>query len=172
MTRLRLLALTLCALGTVLLGSFGIWALVTAHDLRATAATANTALTSRAATASAEQAVTRAVNTIFSYDYADVARTRTAAQAALTGPAIRQYNQLIAVVERQAPKEKLDVTTRVTRIGVEFLTGSQARLLVFASQQDTRAGTTQASYSGTMFAVTAVSAGGRWKIENIDTFTG
>jgi Mce-associated membrane protein len=169
--RRRLLLLVLCGVGTVVFGSFGIWASVAAHSLRSTAASANTALTSRAATASVEHAVTSAVNTIFSYDYADVARTRTAAQAVLTGPAVRQYDQLFALVERQAPKEKLDVTTKVTNIGVEFLTGNRARLLVFANQQDTRAGTTQTSYSGAMFAVTATQVRGHWKIENIDTFT-
>jgi Mce-associated membrane protein len=52
------------------------------------------------------------------------------------------------------------------------LTGGRARVLVFANQQDTRAGTRQASYGGAMFAVTAVLRHGRWLIANIDTFTG
>ena len=98
--------------------------------------------------------------------------TRAAAQELLAGHAIRQYNQLFALVQRQAPKEKLVVTTRVSNVGVELLTGGRARLLVFANQQDTRAGTGQASYGGAMFAVTAVSEHGSWKIENIGTFTG
>ena len=63
------------------------------------------------------------------------------------------------------------MTTKVTSIGVELLTGDRARLLVFANQQDTRAGTTQASYGGAMFAVTAIHVRGNWKIESIDTFT-
>ena len=57
----------------MLFGSFGIWAAVTAHDLRRTAARANAALTDRPATAAVEHAVTSAVNKIFSYDYTDVA---------------------------------------------------------------------------------------------------
>jgi hypothetical protein len=32
--------------------------------------------------------------------------------------------------------------------------------------------TSQASYGGAMFAVTAVNQRGRWLIDNIDTFTG
>jgi Mce-associated membrane protein len=52
-----------------------------------------------------------------------------------------------------------------------MLNGDRARLLVFANQQDTRAGTSQTSYAGAMFAVTALRHGGRWKIENIDTFS-
>jgi Mce-associated membrane protein len=59
----------------------------------------------------------------------------------------------------------------VTAAGVELLTGDRARVLVFANQQDTRSGTSQASYSGAMFAVTAVNRGGRWLISNINTFT-
>jgi Mce-associated membrane protein len=75
-------------------------------------------------------------------------------------------------VQQRAPAEKLVVTTRVVRSGVELLTGDRARLLIFANQQDTRAGTSQTSYAGTMFAITAVRQDGSWKIENIDTFTG
>jgi len=168
----RWTARLLLALVTVVFGAFGIWATVTGQHLRTAAASANGALVSQAATRAVEHDITGAVNTIFSYSYADTARTRAAAQRLLTGNAIRQYNQLFALVQRQAPKEKLVVTTRVSNLGVELLTGGRARLLVFANQQDTRAGTGQASYGGAMFAVTAVSEHGTWKIENIGTFTG
>lgn len=157
---------------TVLIGAFGGWAAVAANGLHDTAAAANEALTDASATRTVTRQVTSAVNTIFSYSYADTGRTRAAAQGLLTGPAIRQYDQLFALVERDAPAEKLVVTTRVTNIGVELLAGGRARLLVFANQQDTKAGTKQTSYGGAMFAVTAVRQGSRWKIENIDTFTG
>ena len=157
---------------TVVLGALGAWAAVAAHDLRASAATANDALVDVSATRTVTRDVASAVNTIFSYNYADTARTKAAAQRLLTGPAIRQYNQLFGLVQQEAPKEKLVVTTRVTSIGVELLTGGRSRLLVFANQQDSRAGTRQASYGGAMFAVTAVNEGGRWLIESIDTFTG
>jgi Mce-associated membrane protein len=157
---------------TVVLGALGAWAAVAAHDLRASAASANDALVDVSATRAVTRDVTTAVNTIFSYNYTDTARTKAAAQRLLTGPAIRQYNQLFGLVQQQAPKEKLDVTTRVTSIGVELLTAGRARLLVFANEQDSRAGTRQASYGGAMFAVTAVNESGRWLIESIDTFTG
>lgn len=157
---------------TVVIGAFGGWAAVTANGLHDTAAAANEALTDASATRTVTRQVTSAVNTIFSYSYADTGRTRAAAQGLLTGPAIRQYDQLFALVERDAPAEKLVVTTRVTNIGVELLAGGRARLLVFANQQDTKTGTKQTSYGGAMFAVTAVRQGSRWKIENIDTFSG
>jgi Mce-associated membrane protein len=169
-SRRRRVAAALLGAATVIIGSVGVWALVAGNSLRAAAAHANAALTDRTATKTVDRAIAHAVNTIFSYNYADTARTRSAAQGLLTGTAIRQYNELFRLVERQAPKQKLVVTTRVTSIGVELLTGGRARVLVFANQQDTRVGTGQTSYGGAMFAVTAVSENGQWKIENIDTF--
>ena len=158
---------------TVVLAGFGVWATLHASSLRSNAAAQeNTALTDGPATATVRREISAAVNTIFSYNYADTAATRRAAQALLTGPAVRQYNTLFALVTKNAPAQKLVVTTRVTNSGVELLNGNSARLLVFADQQDARAGTGQTSYAGAMFAVTAQRQGGRWKIENIDTFSG
>jgi Mce-associated membrane protein len=165
---------TAAALGaaTVVLGGFGVWATLHASSLRGTAAAQNTALTDGPVTAAVRREISAAVNTIFSYSYANTAFTRQAAQSVLTGPAVRQYNTLFALVTKIAPAQKLVVTTRVTNSGVEMLSGDRARVLVFANQQDTRAGTGQTSYAGAMFAVTALRQGGRWKIENIDTFSG
>jgi Mce-associated membrane protein len=171
-TRWRRVLPVVFGTATVVLGALGVWAAVAAHDLRANSGDTNGAMVDASATRTVSRDVTSAVNTIFSYSYADTARTRAAAQRLLTGAAIRQYNQLFALVEQEAPKEKLVVTTRVTNIGVELLAQGKARLLVFANQQDTMTGTGKSSYGGAMFAVTAVSSGGSWKIENIDTFTG
>ena len=157
---------------TVVLGGFGVWATVHANSERSSAAAQNTALTDGPATAAVRREIAAAVNTIFSYNYANTAATKRAAQGLLTGPAVRQYNTLFALVTKNAPAQKLIVTTRVTNTGVEMLNGDRARLLVFANQQDTRAGTGQTSYAGAMFAVTALHPAGRWKIENIDTFSG
>jgi Mce-associated membrane protein len=170
-SRTRLVAVIL-GLVTVILAGFGVWATLEAHSLRSTAAPQNLALTDGAATSAVNRQVTSAINTVFSYNYANTAATRRAAQGLLTGPAIQQYNTYFALVTKDAPAQKLVVTTRVTNSGVELLTGNRARVLVFANQQDTRAGTKQTSYAGALFAVTAVHQGNRWKIENIDTFSG
>src|SRR5215472_8011418 len=169
--RTRLAAIILGAV-TVVLAGFGVWATLEAHSLRSTAAPQNLALTDGAATSAVKQQITSAINTVFSYNYADTGATRRAAQGLLTGPAIKQYNTYFALVTKDAPAQKLVVTTRVTNSGVELLTGNRARVLVFANQQDTRAGTHQTSYAGALFAVTAVRQGNQWKIENIDTFNG
>ncbi len=168
----RMLSLLLLGALTVILGGFGIWATVHASNLRAQSAQQNTALVDSAATSAVLDQVDSAVQTIFSYSYANTGATRQAAQQVLTGPAIQQYDSLFALVQREAPAEKLVVTTTVTNSGVELLTGGQARVLIFVNQQDTRAGTSQTTYGGAMLAVTAVNEAGRWKIENIDTFTG
>jgi Mce-associated membrane protein len=157
---------------TVVLGGFGVWATLQASSERSSAAAQNTALTDGPATGAVRREIAAAVNTIFSYNYANTAATRRAAQGLLTGPAVREYDTLFALVTKNAPAQKLVVTTKVTNTGVELLNGDRARLLVFANQQDTRAGTGQTSYAGAMFAVTALRQGGRWKIENIDTFSG
>ena len=157
---------------TIILGGFGVWATLQANSERGSAAAQNTALTDGPATAAVRREIAAAVNTIFSYNYANTAATRRAAQGLLTGPAVREYDTLFALVTKNAPAQKLVVTTKVTNTGVELLNGDRARLLVFANQQDTRAGTGQTSYAGAMFAVTALRQGGRWKVENIDTFSG
>jgi len=170
-SRTRLVAVIL-GLVTVVLAGFGVWATLEAHSMRATAAPQNIAVTNGAVTSAVNHQIVSAVNTVFSYNYADTGATRQAAQGLLTGPAIRQYNTYFALVTKDAPTQKLVVTTRVTNSGVELLSGNRARVLVFANQQDTRAGTKQTSYAGALFAVTAVRQGGKWKIENIDTFNG
>ncbi len=168
--RARLVAGCLGA-AVVVLGGFGFWARAEATSA-ASATSPNAALSDQAATNQVRAQITATVNTIFSYSYANTGATARAAQQLLTGPAIRQYNELFALVRREAPAARLIVTTRVTNAGVEELTGNQARVLVFANQQDTAAGTGKTSYAGAMFAVTAELAGGRWKIESIDTFAG
>jgi Mce-associated membrane protein len=132
--------------------------------------TGNAAVVDQAATAQVNQQIDKAVDTIFSYDYADTAHTADAAKDLLTGPASAQYATLFKVVQQQAPKEKLVLTTTVTNSGVEMLNGDTARLLIFANQKDTGAAKASTTEAGAMFAVTAVKQGGQWKIDSIDTF--
>ena len=121
------------------------------------------------ASAEVKGQVTTAVNTVFSYNYADVAKTEKAAQELLTGKAVQQYNQLFALVRKQAPQQKQVLTTAVTDSAVKSLAGDRARLLVFADQRNTRTDTNKTSYSAAVFAVDALYADGKWKISAIDT---
>lgn len=158
--------------GAVVLAAFAVVAGIQAHNLHGQQSSRNTALADAAATSQVQRQVDSAINTVFSYNYADTGATRAAAQRLLTGAAVREYDSLFKLVEADAPAEHLVLTTKVTNSGVELLEGNRARVLIFADQRDTTMTTHQTSYAGAMFAVNAVRQGGRWKIENIDTFTG
>lgn len=161
------------AVVTVLLGGFAALAAGKASALRDTAATGDTALTDTARTSEVKGGVAQDVNAVFSYDWADTARTDQAAARDLTGKAVQQYADMIAQVRAQAPARKLVLTTTVTDTGVQMIDGDRARVLVFADQRNTStakgaaAGTT---YAAAMFAVDAVRQDGTWKIASIDTF--
>jgi Mce-associated membrane protein len=170
--RRRGLVPVLLIAGACVLGGLASVAAIQAHSLRSDQASGNVALTDAATTSQVRRQVTSAINTIFSYNYADTATTRAAAQRLLTGPAVREYDSLFRLVQQDAPAQHLVLTTKVTDAGVELLVGDRARVLIFADQRDTRKTTSQTSYAGAMFAVNAVLRDGRWKIENIDTFTG
>jgi Mce-associated membrane protein len=154
----------------VVLGGLAVWFGLAASSATSGVDTSNTALTDPAATRQVTRQVTSAVNKIFSYNYADTAKTSQAAATLLTGKARQQYDTLFKLVRQDAPKEKLVLTTTVTNSGVEFLDGSRARLLIFADQHDTAGAAHKTTDAGAMFAVNAVNQGGRWKISSIDTF--
>jgi Mce-associated membrane protein len=154
----------------VVLGGLAVWFGLEASSATSGVNTSNTALTDPVATRQVTQQLTSAVNKIFSYNYADTAKTSQAAATLLTGKARQQYDTLFKLVRQDAPKEKLVLTTTVTNSGVEFLDGSRARLLIFADQHDTAGTAHKTTDAGAMFAVNAVNQGGRWKISSIDTF--
>lgn len=155
---------------TVLLGCTAAWSARQAHALKSGPAADNAALADNARTSALKGEVHDIVNTVYSYNYTDVAKTERAAKTLLTGKAIQQYDQMIAMVRKQAPQQKLILTTTVTESGVRMLDGDRARLLIFADQRSTRTDTDQTAYSAAMFSVGAVHRNDRWQIENIDTF--
>ncbi|GAA4318211.1 Mce-associated membrane protein [Actinomadura luteofluorescens] len=154
---------------TIALGGAAAWSNAQERDLTGAASAQNDALSDNGRTAEVKGQVTTAVNTVFSYNYADVAKTEKAAQELLTGKAVQQYNQLFALVRKQAPQQKQVLTTAVTDSAVKSLAGDRARLLVFADQRNTRTDTGKTSYSAAVFAVDALYADGKWKISAIDT---
>ncbi|MGW5349250.1 hypothetical protein ACWERV_01860 [Streptomyces sp. NPDC004031] len=165
-------ALALLAAATVLLGGFAAFAASRASGLHDSVAAHNTALTDTARTSEVKGQVAEAVNAVFSYDYADPARTDNAAKRLLTGKAVQQYATMLAQVRAQAPTRKLVLTTTVTDTGVDTIDGNRAHLLVYADQRNTSTAKAAAgsTYAPAMFAVDAVRTGGTWKIAAIDTF--
>jgi Mce-associated membrane protein len=160
------------AVVTVVLGAFAVWSGVRAHSLAGDAAGQNTALTDRATTTKIIGQVTSTAGAIFSYNYADPARTQRAGQRGLTGQAVQQYRSLFRNLQREAARyNQLVLTTTVTDVGVEALQGNSAQVLIFANQVLTSASQNPQSF-GSMVALDLVQQGGTWKIDNIDTFTG
>ena len=154
---------------TIALGGTAAWLHVRTGELTGAASANNAALSDNARTAEVKGQITTAVNTAFSYNYADVGKTEKAAREALTGRAVQQYDQLFALVRRQAPEQKQVLTTTVTDSAVRSINGDRARLLVFADQRNTRTDKNKTSYSAAVFAVNARNVDGRWKITDIDT---
>ncbi|TDC89158.1 hypothetical protein [Actinomadura sp. 7K507] len=165
--RIRLVVL-LGAL-TMALGGVAAWSAAKDGALQGAASADNAALSDNARTSEVRGQITTAVNTVFSYNYADVAKTEKAAQQLLTGKAVQQYGQLFALVRKQAPEQKQVLTTTVTDSAVKSLTDDRARLLVFADQRNTRTDKNETSYSAAVFAVDAIHTDGKWKITKIDT---
>ncbi|MBC3840053.1 hypothetical protein GXW82_07205 [Streptacidiphilus sp. 4-A2] len=166
----------LAVLLTVVLGCFAGYAQARTGSLDSGPGRTNTALTDAARTSQVKGSITQAVNTLFSYDYADPARTDDAAGGLLTGGAVKQYASMLSAVRADAGKLKLVLTTTVTDCGLEQLDGDRAQLLVFADQRDTTtgAGTSAAAASEdspAMFTVSAVLVKGTWRISDIGTFS-
>ncbi|WEH38592.1 hypothetical protein [Streptomyces sp. AM 2-1-1] len=161
----------LCVL-TVLLGIFAAWAFTSAASLRDDPGRRNSALTDIARTSEVKGQITEAVGAVFSYDYASTEKSDRAAKTYLTGKAVQQHQEMLAGVRKQAPAQKLVLTTTVTESAVERLDGDRARVLVFADQSNTRTGAKEeTTYAAAMLAVDAVREDGRWRIAAIDTFT-
>ncbi|MEV0090792.1 hypothetical protein [Streptomyces sp. NPDC050738] len=158
---------------TVLLGGFAAYAGTHASALRDDSAARNVALSDVARTTEVKGQVTNAVNSLFSYNYADTGKADRAARTLLTGKAVQQHKDMLAAVRAQAAKQKLVLTTTVTESGVELIDGNRARVLVYADQSNTNtaAKDDRTTYAAAMFAVDAVRTGGSWRIANIDTFT-
>lgn len=132
---------------------------------------ANKALVDPAATVEVKQSVTSAVESLFSYDYKDIAKTEKAANELLTNDKVRNvYNGLLGEVKRNAPKQKIVVTSRVSRIAVIDLGENSARLLVFVDQSSIREGTNQANSGGGQLTVSAERVDGVWKIADLDAY--
>ncbi|WP_353942313.1 hypothetical protein ABII15_12115 [Streptomyces sp. HUAS MG91] len=169
----RILA-ALCLL-TLLLGAFAGWAHARAHALTDTAAAQNTALTDPARTSDVKGQAEKAVNALFSYDYANPQAEQKAAATLLTGKAVDQHRTLLAPVLAQAEKQKTVVTTTVTDSAVERIDGDRARVLVYADQSSTstaaKAKDAAGNYAGAMLAVDLVHRDGRWLVSAIDTFS-
>lgn len=132
---------------------------------------ANKAMVDPAATVNVKQEVTRAVESLFSYDYSDIGKTEKAADELLTNDQVRGvYNSLLAEVKRNAAKQKIIVNSRVSRIAVIELGDESARLLVFVDQSALREGQAESNVGGGQLTVNAERVDGKWKVSELDAY--
>jgi Mce-associated membrane protein len=127
----------------------------------------NAALVDTAATSSVTAEVGDAVKAVFSYDYANLARTERAASEYLIGDAVRQYQAQFASARTRATAEKLVRTTTVRAIGVRSLVGDDASVLLFLDQQTVAQGGGAPSSSVAQLSVTAKRVDSHWKLATL-----
>jgi Mce-associated membrane protein len=143
--------------------------LVTAGAPASAAPNTNQAVVDRTRTAQVIGQVDTALEHVLTFDYRNPAASRTAAQQALVGEALQQYNVLYTALQRKAGSQKLVLTAKVVSAGVTILDGPRAQLLVFLDQTSTRSSDGSTSTSAAQIRITAVEQGGVWKISKLET---
>ncbi|MFJ4711965.1 hypothetical protein [Streptomyces sp. NPDC088785] len=161
--RLQLIAMAVAA---VLLVATGATLFTLAHHLRTEPATRNHALTDADATNRVNGEVSSALAKIFSYSPDGIEATRRTAAQVLSGKAAAQYAQLFTQVQKNAPSQKVTLTTDAVRVGTADLHGDTAHLLVFLDQS-TRRGDRKAVTSAAQLSVTARLRNDVWQIVDI-----
>ncbi|GAA4528398.1 hypothetical protein [Amycolatopsis samaneae] len=129
----------------------------------------NAALVDQTATAEVTEQVGAAVKAVFSYDYANLARTERAAAEVLAGDAVAQYRDQFAAARKRAEEQKLVRTTTVRSLGVRELRGDDASVLLFLDQQTLAPGGGAPQTSVAQLSVTAKRVDGRWRLSRLDT---
>ena len=164
-TRSPLLLPLVLLLVAAALAGLGYW-----FQTRDRGVSVNQALVDTGGTTEVSGQAREAVEKAFSYNFADVAATESAANELLVGKAKCQYNAIFGPVRSLAPEQKLVVTVRVVSSGVTSLDGDRATVLLFIDQVTTR--TTDNTTGGgiAMMRVGTQRADGRWKVDNMEMF--
>ncbi|WP_370932218.1 hypothetical protein [Amycolatopsis sp. cg13] len=133
--------------------------------------TSNRAVLDVAKTAQVKDQVSKAVETLFSYDFNNIKKTEDAANQLLATDQVKtSYNALMGQVKKLAPQQKVVVTCKVTRSAVIRLNGDLARVMLFIDQTSTRADTKQTAAGTAQMHVDAQLQGDTWKITDMDTY--
>jgi Mce-associated membrane protein len=153
----------------LVLAGFAVWFKI--EDNKLSAATDNTALLDVARTSQVNQAATSAAETLFSYDFNDIAKTQNAAKDLLLNDEVRaKYDSLMGEVERLAPQQKIVVTVKASRSAVIMLNGDRARVMVFVDQTATRTDQNQTSSGSAQLWLNMQYSDGKWKVSSLDTY--
>ncbi|WP_328459102.1 MULTISPECIES: hypothetical protein [unclassified Amycolatopsis] len=159
-------ALVLVAL---ILGGLAYW--FKSEEVQVSNATSNTALLDVAKTAQVKDAVSKAAESLFSYDFNNIKKTEDAANDLLANDDVRnKYNSLMGEVKRLAPAQKMIVTCKVTRAAVIMLNDDLAKVMVFVDQTSTRTDTKKTTAGTAQLHLNAQLQGDKWKITDMDTY--
>nr|AXL06277.1 hypothetical protein [uncultured bacterium] len=159
-------ALVLVAL---ILGGLAFW--FKSEEVKVSSATSNTALLDVAKTAQVKDAVSKAAEALFSYDFNNIKKTEDAANDLLANDDVKdKYNSLMGEVKRLAPQQKMIVTCKVTRAAVIMLNGDLAKVMVFVDQTSTRTDTKKTTAGTAQLHLNAQLQGDKWKITDMDTY--
>lgn len=159
-------ALVLVAL---ILGGLAFW--FKSEEVKVSSATSNTALLDVAKTAQVKDAVSKAAEALFSYDFNNIKKTEDAANDLLANDDVKnKYNSLMGEVKRLAPEQKMIVTCKVTRAAVIMLNGDLAKVMVFVDQTSTRTDTKKTTAGTAQLHLNAQLQGDKWKITDMDTY--
>jgi Mce-associated membrane protein len=159
-------ALVLVAL---VLGGLAFW--FKSEEVAVSQATSNTALLDVAKTAQVKDAVSKAAEALFSYDFNNIKKTEDAANDLLANDDVKnKYNSLMGEVKRLAPAQKMIVTCKVTRAAVIMLNGDLAKVMVFVDQTSTRTDTKKTTAGTAQLHLNAQLQGDKWKITDMDTY--
>ncbi|EOD69734.1 hypothetical protein [Amycolatopsis vancoresmycina] len=159
-------ALVLVAL---ILGGLAYW--FHSKESEISSATSNTALLDVAKTAQVKDAVSKAAESLFSYDFSNIKKTEDAANDLLANDDVKnKYNSLMGEVKRLAPQQKMIVTCKVTRAAVIMLNGDLAKVMVFVDQTSTRTDTKKTTAGTAQLHLNAQLQGDKWKITDMDTY--
>lgn len=159
-------ALVLVAL---VLGGLAYW--FKSEEVKVSSATSNTALLDVAKTAQVKDAVSKAAESLFSYDFNNIKKTEDAANDLLANDDVKnKYNSLMGEVKRLAPAQKMVVTCKVTRAAVIMLNGDLAKVMVFVDQTSTRTDTKKTTAGTAQLHLNAQLQGDKWKITDMDTY--
>jgi Mce-associated membrane protein len=163
----RRLALAVATVVAILGAGTAAFAGTKAHALRAGADPANRALVDQAATQSVVTQISRAVQTVYSYDYHELGRDHRAGKRVVTGPFAATYEKRFAGVQKKASKYKLTLAALVDDAGVRSLRDGKATVLVFVNQHATAGGGQQRVSRAAGLLVHARKVHGTWKIARV-----
>lgn len=128
---------------------------------------ANFAFADRGGTADVAAKSRELVNTVFSFEPDRANETERVAARSLTGDAIAQYDKLYGRLLDSAADRGLSMRTSAATVGVQYLNGDRATVLVFANQKSAQNGAGAPNLGAAQLQLRLLKIDGAWKIEGI-----